>query len=294
MDITKSARASLTFTPHIWDVQDVSHWGMDVPAWKRPFVSNQRLAATVATTGLSLEQVARKVDVDPKTVQRWLSGRTPHPRHRYAVAQLLGESEEFLWPDARTPRADALGAAAELVAAYSYRTDLNTDRWWDLFRSAGAQIDLLGYTLYFLPHQHPHLVELLVSKCEAGCRVRAVVADPESEHVQRRDAEEHEAITLGARIRSTLEAFQPLLNCQNAELRFQDVPLYNSIFRFDDQMLVTPHLYRVPGRAAPLLHLRRLGPSGMFSRFSTHFEGIWSDSRPVDPARTATPLRPGA
>ncbi|WP_270889238.1 helix-turn-helix domain-containing protein [Pedococcus sp. 5OH_020] len=256
-------------------------------------MSNERMTAAVTRSGLTLEQLARKADVDPKTVQRWLAGRTPHPRHRYTIAALVGESEEFLWPGARRRPADALGAAAELVSAHPHRTDLNADRWWDFFKTAGAQIDLLGYTLYFLPHQHPQLVELLLDKCEQGCRVRVALADPQSEHVQRRDAEEHEAITLVPRIRSTLDAFQPLLDCPNADLRFQDAPLYNSVFRFDDQMLVTPHLYATPGRSAPLLHLRRLGPNGIFSRFSAHFEGIWSDSRPIDPDRPATPIRAG-
>jgi transcriptional regulator with XRE-family HTH domain len=256
-------------------------------------VSNERLGATVARSGVTLEQVAHQLGVDPKTVQRWLAGRTPHPRHRYAMAQLLEESEEFLWPGARRRPADALGAAAELVAAYPHRTDLGVDRWWDLFREAEAQIDLLGYTLYFLPHQHPELIELLVEKCQQGCRVRIALADPKSEHVRRRDEEEHEAITLVPRIQTSMQAFEPLLDCANADLRFQDAPLYNSIFRFDDQMLVTPHLYGMPGRSAPLLHLRRLGPSGIFSRFSAHFEGIWSDSRPIGPERPATPIRFG-
>jgi hypothetical protein len=210
------------------------------------------------------------------------------------LAELLEESEEFLWPEVHRRPAGGLGAAAEVVSAYAHRTDLNTDRWWDLFRSAGAQIDLLGYTLYFLPHQHTELVDLLVDKCQQGCRVRIALADPESEHVRRRDAEEHEAITLVPRIQSSLEAFAPLLDCESADLRFQDAPLYNSIFRFDDQMLVTPHLYGTPGRSAPLLHLRRLGPNGIFSRFSAHFEGIWSDSRPIDRDRPTTPIRSGA
>ena len=256
-------------------------------------MGNERLAAGVTRVGLTSEQIARRRGVDPKTVQRWMVGRTPHPRHRYALAQLLEENEEFLWPEVRRRAAGALGSAAEVVSAYPHRTDLNADRWWDLFQGAGAQIDLLGYTLYFLPHQHPDLVDLLVEKSEQGCRVRIALADPDSEHVRRRDEEEHEAITLVPRIRSTLGAFEPLLRCENADLRFQDAPLYNSVFRFDDQMLVTPHLYGTPGRSAPLLHLRRLGPSGIFSRFSAHFEGIWSDSRPIDQERPATPIRSG-
>ena len=65
------------------------------------------------------------------------------------------------------------------------------------------------------------------------------------------------------------------------------------VVREADEMLVTPHLYATPGRSAPMLHLRRLGPSGVFSRFSAHFEGIWSDSRPIDTDRPAWPIRSG-
>jgi hypothetical protein len=71
------------------------------------------------------------------------------------------------------------------------------------------------------------------------------------------------------------------LDCPGVEIRFQDSPLYNSVFRFDDQMLVTPHLYGTQGSAAPLLHLRRLGPNGLFSRFAAHFEAIWAHTTPI-------------
>ena len=52
-------------------------------------MSNERLAAAVARGQQSIEQIAREVAVDPKSVQRSIAGRTPHPRHRYALAQLL-------------------------------------------------------------------------------------------------------------------------------------------------------------------------------------------------------------
>lgn len=257
-------------------------------------MGNERLKAAIGHAGLSIEKVAREAGVDPKTVQRWLSGRAPHPRHRFAIAQLVDEHEEFLWPGVGRRQADPLGAAAEMVAAYAYRSDLNADRWWALFNGAEHQIDLLGYTLYFLPHQHPDLVDLLIDKCQRGTKIRIAVADPESEYVRLRDEEEREAITLVPRIQSTLEAFAPLIDCPGADLRFQNAPLYNSLFRFDDEMLVTPHLYGTPGRAAPMMHLRRLGPSGMFSRFSAHFEGLWSDSSPIAEHRPAEPIRSGS
>lgn len=170
----------------------------------------------------------------------------------------------------------ARGAEHEIVNTYPYRSQLPVSAWWELISGAERQIDLLGYTLYFLSMQHPELVETLREKCENGCVVRAAIADPASPHVEYRDAEEDQPITLGVRINSTIKHFKPLLSCENFQIRYQNIPLYNSIFRFDDDMLVTPHLYATTGASAPLLHLRRTGTNGLFSRFAGHFEDVWS------------------
>jgi transcriptional regulator with XRE-family HTH domain len=240
-------------------------------------MSNERLRVALSRAELSVERAARETGVDPKTVQRWLAGRIPHPRHRWALAERLEEDEEFLWPNARRHEASPAENAAELVAVYPYRSELDQHRWWDLFTRAERQIDLLGFTLYFLWQQHPGLRDVLLQKAAAGCQLRVAVADPESAHVTWRDREEAQAITIVARIHSSLAALEPLIGMEAVDVRFQEAPLYNSMFRFDDEMLVTPHLYATPGHEAPLLHLRRLGPTGLFSRFATHFEGIWAD-----------------
>ena len=249
-------------------------------------MSNERLRAGFARAGLTNDDVADRAGVDPKTVQRWIKGRVPHPRHRYLVAELLEEDEDFLWPGSRRPDPTA-SVATELVTAYAYRSELDLRRWWEFFVRAERQIDLLGFTLYFLPQQHPGLIGLLEEKIAAGCQVRAALADPSSPHVQWRDDEEHQAITIKVRIQSALDAFGPVMD-HGAEFRFQEAPLYNSIFRFDDEMLVTPHLYATPGHAAPLLHLRRLMPNGLFERFASHFESVWSDAKPMGEDRRTT------
>lgn len=237
-------------------------------------MANERLRLAMSRRRVSVEAVATAAEVDPKTVSRWMGGRVPHPRHRWVVARLLQEDEDYLWPGNRRSdgAADPIG---EIIAAYPYRSNLPTHTWWDIFSRAESHIDLLGYTLYFLPLEHPRFVEVLREKCQAGCAVRATLADPKSRHVADRDAEEDTALTLVVRIHTTLKYLRPLADCAGFELRFQSAPLYNSVFRFDDEMLVTPHLFATPGSAAPLLRLRRLGSDGLFARFLSHFESIW-------------------
>ena len=256
-------------------------------------MSNERLRAAVLQSRLTPGHLAERLTVDPKTVHRWLAGRVPHPRHRYALAAVLDQDEEYLWPAATRSEANPDTAAAELVAAYPFRADVDPAHWWSMITKARQQIDLLGYTLYFLPQQHPQLITVLREKCRAGCTVRLVLADPESEYVRLRDLEEQDPITLTARIETSLRAFRPLLDCAGAELRYQDAPLYSSVFRFDDEMFVTPHLYATPGHRAPLLHLRRLGPNGLFSRFAAHFEAIWATTTPIDDSQPRQPVRLG-
>ncbi len=236
----------------------------------------------MARAGVTAGVLSRTVGVDVKTVGRWLAGRLPHPRHRAATASFLDEDEAFLWPDAQSRTFGNRKVGAEIVSAYAYRSDLPTAQWWHLISSAGREVDLLGYTLYFLPMQHPQFTDTLIERAERGCRIRIALADPESRHVADRDVEEDVALTIAIRVRTTLKYFASLRGCPGIEIRFQDAPLYNSVFRFDDQMLVTPHLYATQGAAAPLLHLRHLGGRGLYARFAEHFDLIWERSRPLD------------
>jgi hypothetical protein len=257
-------------------------------------MTNERLRAAFSRAGVSEEAAAREAGVDRKTVQRWISGRVPHPGNRRTLSLLVDEDEHFLWPRAREADVAANDATSEIVTAFSHRTEFPIHRWWELFSSVTDQLDLLGYTLFFLPQQHPQLAELLIEKARDGCQIRLLIADPESEQVRLREAEERQAITIGIRIQSTLDWLNPLLDCDGIEVGFQVAPLYNSVFRFDDQMLVTPHLFATPGHSAPLFRLRRLGEQGLFERFAGHFEAIWAARRPMGQDRGERPLRSGA
>jgi hypothetical protein len=226
--------------------------------------------------------------VDPKTAQRWLGGRVPHPCHRMAVAALLGEDEGYLWPGARPDVAPGAEATPEVVAAYGHRVDIPASKWNDLLVRARRSIDIVGYAFLFLPEQHVNLTTSVQQKCEAGCKVRIALADPHGAHLPERDALEGLNGTLAARIHMTLRHLEALEEVPGVELRYHDVHLYNAIYRFDDEMLVTPYLYRAHGFQHPALHLRRLGPYGIFASFAEQLETIWSESPPAEVSSPAS------
>jgi hypothetical protein len=243
-------------------------------------VGNERLRRALHEADLDVDDVARATGATVQTVQRWISkGRVPRTRYRRKVARLVGRDDTFLWPGAASPGGET--ATSEVVNAYAHRADVPTELWWKLFSEATAHLDLLGYALLHLPEAHSRLVDLLAEKAAAGCAIRIAVADPDCENVARRDEEERLGGTLGARIRTSLHYLEPLRDCEGAELRYHDTPMYNSVFRFDDDMLVTPHVYGRPGRLAPILHLRRRQEDGIFNNYLTHLEDVWATAVPI-------------
>lgn len=246
--------------------------------------TNEHLRVAMASSGMEIETLARSVGVDPKTVQRWLRGRLPHPRHRWKASDALSRSEEELWPEASAASASGSLVTSEIVSAYARRADAPSQLWSRLLDRAGTTIDLMGYAMLFFPEQHPDLPRILADKCAQGMRVRIALADPECAEVAARDELENLGGTLPGRIRSTVGHFEPLLSNPGVELRFHRVPLYNALYRFDDQMLVTPYLYKLHGFQHPMLHLKRHSPAGLFETYAHQFEAIWTTptTRPHD------------
>lgn len=68
-----------------------------------------------------------------------------------------------------------------------------------------------------------------------------------------------------------------------------DLTLYNSLFRYDNQLLVNPHIFGQPASANPVLHLRRAAATGWFDRYAESFDAVWARARLWTPGQEGTP-----
>ena len=245
---------------------------------------NDRLREAMAAAGLSDDALAQAVEVDPKSVWRWLN-KGVVPRRvglKAKIATLLAVTEADIWPaPAEVETEDEAEGTEEIVRAWSHRADVPKARWWAMFTHASEHIDLLGYAMQFLPEDHARLDRLLIDKANGGCSIRIALANPDSRYVAERDAEEGLGGTFRDRIRSTVDHFKPLFGVEGIELRYHHTPMYNSLFRGDDEMFVTPHLYALKGYRAPIFCLHRAFDDGIFDNFVAHFERLWVMTEPI-------------
>lgn len=245
-------------------------------------MANERLRDALLTAGITVEEVAKKTGVNSKSVERWMTTeRVPYARHRRMLSTLLGQAESYLWPSAVPPERQAAIAASEVVGVYPHRGTIPSDLWDHLLADATDRIDILVHAGQFLI-ERPDFIRTLDEKAAAGVTIRIAFGDPESDAVHLRSSEERLGDgVLTARIKYGLVPYSQLLGVPGIEFRFHATTLYNSIFRFDDEMIVNNHVYGAPGAHAPALHLRKLGAGDLFTIYTRSFVDVWALSHPA-------------
>ncbi|MEQ4304819.1 XRE family transcriptional regulator [Plantactinospora sp. B6F1] len=216
-------------------------------------------------------------------MSRWVANasRTPHPRHRYAVAAALEIDVENLWP-AALRAAVKTGYDREIVSAYPNRSLVPRSLWRDLIGDAKDELLFAGYTNYFLWLDLPGLRGVLRKRADAGVQVRFLVGDPDSPVTAERERIEGVPLTVSTRIRVTLDEFGKLRDsAPSVAGRYSDRHIALSVFRFDADMLVCTHLADQMGHDSPTMHLRRRQDGGLFDRYAAHVEHLWAAGRPV-------------
>ena len=240
---------------------------------------NETLRRALLRARLSEDDVAARLAVDPKTVRRWMEGRVPYLRHRWALAGMLGLDETDLWPEVSAARS----RPEEVLAVYPHRDAVPGDVWLALFNSAEREIDILADSGLFIAGV-PGVLAVIGDRARAGVRVRICVRDPEASDIAAGSAGPVSGNTAAPRTRDALARYRPLRESGAAEFRVHLAVLNSSIYRADEQLLVGQHVYGIPAGCAPVLHLRQAGGGDMVITYLESFERIWAPARPAGPS----------
>jgi transcriptional regulator with XRE-family HTH domain len=248
-------------------------------------VVNERLRQAILDADLSLDDLAARICVDPKTVERWITrARVPHRGNRAKAARVLGLDELVLWPQLEDARARAV-VSSEVLRVYPNRGAVPPGSWYELISSATEYVDVLVYAGLFLSDGRADVATLLQRKAEEGVPIRLLLGDPESEAVARRGAEEQVGDAMMARIRLSMSYLEPTFGVPGVEVRLHETTLYNSIFRFDDDLLVNMHAYGAVAARSPVMHIRRIAGGQLFAHYMASFERVWDEAKPLTAKR---------
>lgn len=245
-------------------------------------MTNERLRATLRANSTSEVGLAARLRVDPKTVQRWVTrGRTPRRVTAVEAAAALGVAPGWLWPDLGVD--GEVAAASEVVAFYAHRSQVPNHVWLDQIIAARERIDVFTFAGLFLAEENPDVIDLLRHKAASGVKVRVALGDPESPEVRLRGFEEGMVEEIPMRVSMSLHYFRPLVGAPGVDLRLHRTTLYNSFYRFDNEMLVNQHAYGVYGYQAPILHLRKSDSGDLFQTYERSLDSAWVHAYKYEP-----------
>jgi transcriptional regulator with XRE-family HTH domain len=240
---------------------------------------NENLRQALLRARLREEDVATRLDVDPKTVRRWLEGRVPYPANRTALADLLSANQSDLWPEVGGPLI-ARTRPEELGTIYPHRWAIPRETWARFFAAAEHEIGILAYSALFLA-EDAGLLRTIADKGRSGVKVHIALGDPNGPRVAERGAEEGIGDAMAAKVRNALALYRPLCATTNVEIRLHRAVLYNSIYRVDDRLLVNQHIYGIPAAYAPVFYLHGTEDGDMTTAYNESFLHIWALAKPL-------------
>ena len=86
---------------------------------------------------------------------------------------------------------------------------------------------------------------------------------------------------LVGRVRMANAYHAPLIGAPGVEFRLHHTTLYNSIYCYDEQMLVNHHVHGVHGYLAPALHIRHADSGDLFDTYARSSDQIWEEAYPA-------------
>jgi hypothetical protein len=204
------------------------------------------------------------------------------------MAKLLGTDEAYLWPEIVDDLRAKSASEAEFLHLYPHRGAVPASLWETLLDRATDCIDVLIFSGLFLSDSHGDLTDTLLAKARKGTKIRIALGDPSSDAVAERAAEEEIGDGLAARIKLSQRYLRPALEAHGIELRTHTTTLYNSLYRFDEDILINTHVYGAPAAQNPVFHLRRVPGGRLFEHYLTSFERVWSTATPIERPTTSS------
>ena len=238
---------------------------------------NETLCRALIEARLTEEDVATRLQVDPKTVRRWLAGRVPYLRFRWAIATMLNVDETDLWPQLRTTRTKP----DEVIAIYPHRDTVPREVWLHLFRSTRHEIGILDDIDAPLASDQA-IVAVLAEQMRAGVKIRVCLHSTD-ESFSRQADQLRGGPNASARVREAVAVYAPLSEKGEVEIRLHQGVVYDSIYYSDDELLVSHQVYGVPVKSVPTLHLERVEGGDMSAAYLDAFEAAWSRASSAEP-----------
>lgn len=237
---------------------------------------NERLRSALTSAGMSPRDLADRVEVDVKTVERWItSDRAPHRRTRAAVAAVLYLDETYLWPAAIPAQQVETATQQEFVAFHPNRNAIPAQRWLDLAANAKEHIDFWAFAASFLHDSLDDFFGIVADRAAHGVKVRLLFGDPESDAVRIRGIEEGLGDGFRGRCSNSGSYLAPFLSHPGIESRQHSSTLYNSHYRFDSILLINAHTLGIAAAKSPILEFQRIPGGRLFEQYCSSFESCW-------------------
>jgi transcriptional regulator with XRE-family HTH domain len=225
-------------------------------------MANENLKNALKSAGLTPEDFADIIRVDPKSVQRWVEGPTkPYPRNRAAIARALNLTESDLWPDETAgtqPGPGSVGGGhgpqSEVTGTWGSATDENAPDPVAFIENTDGTIDLLDNGRGI--RVGGNLIQVLIVQARAGRGVRLLTSHPG-------------------------EWVAPLIGPDQIEVRVTDAPADHSLLRAGDSMLFTFDLAGEGDEPPPLIQLQHRTDGRLYDRLAENLEALWQSADPL-------------
>ena len=236
---------------------------------------NETLCRALTQAALSEVDVAVRLEVDPKTVRRWMDGRLPYLRHRLALCALLGVSQADLWPHLRRDGSwpDDVGAI------YPHLDAVPHEVWLHVLGSARHEVDVLA-GVELLTAGGVLMSALLASQLRPGVKVRTCIGEhdtPSARAINAPRVEQGSTSTAWVALALVSELRSP----GSVDVRVYEGIVYNTICRADNELLVAQHAYGIDRPRAPAVLLSNVGRAAMYGAYARRFDQMWATARPL-------------